>query len=369
MGKRISVVFLLSLFFLFILAGAAWGAADAGKGKRPVVVRGVDGVQPPSPFPARSPVMYETAKVSDCTAINPEVPVTTTAIAGYTYYDYQKNGSMGRMIAAGPGGERHFIFHETRGSYNDYPRWVTYNCYDGVATWVGPTWIDGGDDVNAGYANILTMHDGREVILYHSTIEEPEQYCKLAVGDAGYVCSGYFTNKYDLPDYHDSAAGGTPQGNWPKGCIVYDAVTETDYIHIVTTENATGVAQSAGYLRCVFQGENLVCHSPNGYGPYTRFPGVANPSPLEKIDVFEHLGTINAVMASSPKEGSRRVAIVYLKNRDDYSSQNNNDVAYIESMDNGNEWFASGFSAPVNVTNYPTGGTERAYTDVAACYD
>ncbi len=369
MGKRISVVFLLSLFILFIFAGAASGAVSTKTGKRPAVLHRVDGAEPPAPYKGRSPVLYEGGKVSDCEAINPEVPVTLTASVGMTYYDYQKNGSMGRMIAVGPGGHTHFIFHETEGDYSTYPRYVTYNCTDGLGFWVGPYRVDGGEDNNAGYANIMTMHDGREVILYHSTEETPEQYCKLAVGDAGYVCSGYFTNLYDLPDYHDSAASSTPQGNWPKGCIVYDAVTDTDYIHIITMENATTTAQSGGYLRCVFKGDNLVCHSPNGYGPYTRFPGVPNPSPLEKIDVYAHLASINGVMASSPKDGSKRVAIVYLENRDDYATQYNNDVAYIESMDNGNDWFSTGFTAPVNVTNYATGFTERAYTDVAACYD
>ncbi len=367
MGKRISVLFLLSLLTLFVLASAASGAVDAKQGKRPIAVNRVDGAQAPSPYVARSPVMYEGAKVSDCQAINPAVPVSIIASTGMTYYDYQKNGSMGRMIAVGPGGHRHFVFHETRGDYSDYPRYVTYNCTDGAGFWVGPVWVDGGDDNNSGYANIMTMHDGREVIVYHSTAESPEQHSKLAVGDAGYVCSGYFTNRYDIPDIHDSATGSAPNGYWPKGCIVYDADTDTDYIHIVTVENATGIGQSAGYLRCVFKGENLVCYSPNGYGPYNRVPNTAYPSPMDKIDVFEHLGTISAVIVSSPV--SKRVAIVYCKNRDDYSTQDNNDVAYIESMDNGNEWFASGFTAPVNVTNYATGFTERAYTDVAACYD
>jgi hypothetical protein len=366
MGKRISVLFLLSLLTLFVLVSAALGAVDAKQGKRPIAVNRVDGAQDPSPYAARSPVMYEGAKVSDCEAINPEVPVSIVASTGMTYYDYQKNGSMGRMIAVGPGGHRHFVFHETRGDYADYPRYVTYNCTDGAGFWVGPTWVDGGEDNNSGYANILTMHDGREVILYHSTLEEPEAHTKLAVGDKGYVCSGYFTNWYDLPDYHDSAASSTPNGYWPKGCIMYDADTDTDYIHIITTENTTGVGQSAGYLRCVFQGDNLKCRSP-GWGPYTRIPNTIFPSPMDKIDVWEHLGTINAVMASSPV--SKRVAIVYLKNRDDYSTQQNNDVAYIESMNNGDDWFATGFTAPVNVTNYPSAGTERAYTDVSACYD
>ena len=82
MEKRISVLFLLSLFILFVLASAALGAVDAKQGKRPIAVNRVDGAQAPSPYAGRSPVMYEGAKVSVCTDINPEVPVTTVASTG-----------------------------------------------------------------------------------------------------------------------------------------------------------------------------------------------------------------------------------------------------------------------------------------------
>jgi hypothetical protein len=46
-------------------------------------------------------------------------------------------------------------------------------------------------------------------------------------------------------------------------------------------------------------------------------------------------------------------------------------VMYFESTNNGDDWLDGSQWPPTihNVTNYPTGAKERAYTDVAACYD
>jgi hypothetical protein len=367
MRKRISVVFLLSLFTLFVFAGAALGAADANKSKVSDLLP-MDGGQGPKAGFAPSPVVYE-GKVADCAEVYPEVainPATPVAV-GFTYYDYQKNGSMGRMIAVGPAGHRHFIFHETRGDYNDYDRYITYNCHDGAIYWVGPTWVDGGEGINAGYVQMLTTHTGQEVIVYHRT-DTPNWVSTMMIGDEGYICTGYFTNKYDLPDVIDFPASAAANGLWPKACIVYDAETDTDYYHYVVNENnpLLGGDQTFGYGRCVFQGANLVCHSP-GYGPYTRFPNTANPSGFEVIAVVDTIKCIAPVIVSSPV--SKKVAIVYTKHREDV--QQNNDVMYVESDSNGTDWI-NGFNWPptkINVTNYPAGNGRRAYTDVAACYD
>ena len=253
------------MFLLAIFAGAALAAK---KSKVPVLVP-KDGSLRTNAGVAPSAVMYE-GKGADCEQINPEVPVNpaTPVAVGYTYYDEQQIGSMGRMIAVGPGGHRHFILQETRGPFGlTYPRYITYNCTDGGKYWVGPTWIDGGDDINAGYPQMSTMHDGREIVLYHRQ-DTPIWYSSLLVGDEGDICTGYFTNKYDLPDVHDFPTS-TVNGYWAKGAIGYDA--DTDYIHIVTTEGdvyppGQNPDRTIAYQRCNFQGNNLVCYSP-GYGP------------------------------------------------------------------------------------------------------
>jgi hypothetical protein len=272
------------------------------------------------------------------------------------------------MIAVGPGGHRHTVFHETRGPTSEgYPRYVTYNCKDPLDQWLGPTWIDGGEGINAGYTQMLVMHDGRPVVLYHRQ-GDPPWHSSLLLGDDGYACSGDFGNMYDLPDVIDGYISA-PNGYWPKGCIVYDAEVDTNYVHIICTESTGGTnEQTFAYQRCAFQGDVLVCHSP-GFGPYIRHPNAAYPAPFETIAPVDTVRVISGIIATSPV--SQRVAIVYAKNRDNFETQVNNDVVYVESMDNGEDWLNSSNWPAVrhNVSNYPTEATERVYTDVAACYD
>ena len=379
MGKRISVVFLISLFALFIFVGGALGAADARKSQDRSAALRVDGAQPPGEYagPSPSPVFYESGMQPNCEDINPVDPIVILQHEewGMTYYDYQKNGSMGRMIAVSCGGHRSMVFHETRGDYADFPRYVSYNCKDPVSVWCGPMWMDGGPGINAGYANMSVMNDGTEIIFYHRTA--PPIGCwntSLARGEYGEQCQCYIIKKYDLPDRHQDEPDGQ-RGMWPKGYVMYDAVTDTDYIHIVTTEStpAGETYQTIAYQRCVFQGNTLVCHSPGGLGPYTREPGVGEDDPDHVIAVIDDITTISAIATGSPV--SKRVAIVYTKSRGHDGGggceQHNNDVVYIESMNNGDDWLDGTQWPPTihNVSNYEPLTTERAYCDVAACYD
>jgi hypothetical protein len=371
MKKNILLGLVLPIFLLAIFAGGALAA------EKPRVFP-MYGPEPPGKHVGPSPVMHEEGMQPDPEDINPDPGVVVIQLDqwGMTFYDEQQVGSMGRMIAVGPGGHRHVVFHETQGPFGPaFPRYVTYNCKDPLDAWLGPTWIDGGPDINAGYPQMLVMHDGREIILYHRTEGTPTWWSTLAVGDEGFIGQGYFTNLYDLPDKHDDTQTGDYPGMWPKGCIVYDAETDTDYIHIVTTESAPGAGdnRSIAYQRCVFQGDNLVCISPGGLGPYTRVPNVAG-NPDDEIAVFDFTGTFSAVAVSSPV--SHKMAIVYTKPEEGGITKleegaTDNDVYYIESTNNGVDWLNGTPWPPTiyNVTDYEYECQERAFTDVAACYD
>jgi hypothetical protein len=382
MGKRISVVFLISLFALFLFAGGALGATDAKKVHRFVPVPlPVDGAQPPGEYAGFSPVFYELGRQPDCEDINPVDPIVIIQHEqwGATFYDYQKNGSMGRMIAASPAGCRHMVFHETRGPYGNppegFPRQVTYNCKDSLSDWCGPAQVDEGPGHNSGYAQMLLLHDGTEVVLYHKAgpaIPGP-WHTSLLRGEYGYECQCFITDRFDIPDCHDNPIAAEPNGYWPKGATMYDGITDSDYVHVVTTENneLLGGTQSIAYQRCVFEPstQDIVCYSPHDpvYGPYRRSPNVDGDAD-DLIAVLDTIKCIVAVVVSSPV--SKRVAIVYTKHRED--AQVNCDVVYVESMNNGEDWFAPGGWPPTihNVTNYPGNASgPRAYTDVAACYD
>jgi hypothetical protein len=380
MVKRISVVFLVSLFVFFIFAGGALAANKSSRYERSAsVALPVDGGSqtPAYSVPTPMPPMYEGGKAANCDQINPEVTVYQKDSWGTTYYDYQKNGSMGRMIAIGPGGYRHMIFHKTYGfPYGNpptgYPRYVMYNCKDPSNNWLGETAIDGGTNINAGYANIAVLHNGVELAIYHqSTSVAPLYYSVLKVGDGtDYICQGYFSNLYDLPDHIE----GTPTGQngmWPKACVKYDAVKDTDYIHVVLTQNSpnAGDDQILGYERCQFQGTTMKCITRYGGSrvTYTRLPNTNYPGPLDYVGAFDTSKSIATIAVASPI--SKKVAVVYMRHRQD--TQYNNDVMYFESTNNGDDWLDGTQWPPTkyNITNYPTGSTERAYTDLAACYD
>jgi hypothetical protein len=399
MGKRILlVVFLLSFFALFVFAGGALAAKkpSASPHKASVVYPTVDGGEALPSFGA-TPVIYEGGKAADCYAINPDpgVVVIQQDQWGATWYDYQKNGSMGRMIAVTSAGQKEMAFTNlvTPPYITGHPRWVTYNCKNASNVWCGTKDVDGGTNINAGYVNSCAMHDGREAMIYHKAGSLATWYTTLAIGDSGYVCSGSnaFVCKYDVPDSLGGAV--TNNGMWPKMGIVYDEVTGRDYMHIVMTEGKTsGGNQKIGYVRCYLMPDanpatcdTLICEMPTTQsGPVSPVKIPANKKmpnlwaayfgQVPTLPAGEYTNTISVVVATSPV--SKKVRLVWTNKREAGTNQYNNDVCYVASDSNGNEWFRPGNWPPSiangllhYVTNYATTDMERAYTDVAACFD
>jgi len=392
MGKRILlVVFLLSFFALFVFAGGALAAKKPSTSpqKASVVYPTVDGGEALPQF-GPSPVIYEGGKEADCFAIDPDslVVIIQHDQWGTTWYDYQKNGSMGRMIAVTSAGEREMTFTNlpTPPYIAANPRYADYNCKNSLDAWCGVRHVDGGLNINAGYSNIATMHDGREAIIYHAAGSLKRWYTTLAVGDPGQVCvsGNTFAKKYDIPD----SLGGlvTENGMWPKIATLYDASEDRDYMHIVMTMGKTsGGDQKLGYVRAyLIPGDTLYCETPTGQ------PGVVSPIkvpantkvPNKWCGYFgevpgipnNYTNTISLVVVTSPV--SKKVKLVWTNKRESGTNQYNNDVCYVESDSNGNEWFRPGNWPPTlangllhYVTNYQTSDMERAYTDLAACID
>jgi hypothetical protein len=405
MKTKIFMISVLTLVVLLIFAGGALAAHKAKPSTIKVIkandVLPVDGGEPQAYF-GPTPVMYERA-ITACDSIHPDPAVTILQLDqwGTTYFDYQKNGSMGRMIAVGPAGEREMVYMRTRGPYSTtYPRYITYNCKNWSGSWCqGDTGrnVDGGVARNAGYVNIAAMHDGREVVIYHRTgylSGETPWNTSLSVGDPGFVCSDLntFTNHYDIPDSLPGAPT-TATGMWPKCAVMYDDTVDTDYIHVVMTEGKTsGGNQRLGYLRCHLVGASLLCETPyavgNTYGgdapgwwmlaPNTHFVPNKNVAYFGETSPGsgEYPNDIAVLVVPSPV--SKKVGIVFVNKKKSGNSEVDNDVFYFESTNNGNSWFPQygGTWPPTiangmlkNITNYPANGTERAYSDLAACYD
>ncbi|MGB3092061.1 MAG: hypothetical protein WBC42_02475, partial [Candidatus Zixiibacteriota bacterium] len=118
MVKRLTIVFILSVFITLMFVGGAFAttakkvSAD-GKEMRHIS----EDVYPPETMDAAAGLgKYSTTGSKDPAACydlipDPEVPAATEHdLVGLTWYEYQKNGSMGRMISvssAGTGGYRH----------------------------------------------------------------------------------------------------------------------------------------------------------------------------------------------------------------------------------------------------------------------
>jgi hypothetical protein len=413
MGKRILlVVFLLSFFALFVFAGGALGANKPSRGgleKASVVYPTVDGKETRSSYSGPTPLMYEGGKDADCFDIHPDQGTHPVVVLehdqwGATYYDYQKNGSMGRMIAVTAAGQREMMYMYLGGyPYNPSTgpnyRSIYYNCKDALGSWccapIGEE-VHGGQGNNAGYVNIAAMHDGREAIIYHTSgllSAGVPNATALAIGDPGFACNinNNWANKYDIPD----AVGGTEEASWPKMEIVYDPSTDIDYMHIVATEGKTsGGNQRLGYVRChLLPGDTLtfklVCETPWGQTGVdsvdTILPNTTTTnkqiayfgqSEAPGVGADQYPNTISVIAAPSPV--SKKIAIVFTNKREKGNIQVNNDVFYFESTNNGESWFPQhgGQWPPTiangmlhNVSNYLTTDMERAYTDVAACYD
>lgn len=388
MCRKLRICLPTALIFAFIVPLAFAGTTERKSEIIPVssVVPAAGAEVEPPRVVTKHPAMVVNGE-RGCGDISPQAgTIIQDDQIGSTWYEYQQNGSMGQMIAVGPCAHRHTIFHETRGPYGSaYPRWVAYNCKDPLNNWLGPTRIDGGSGINAGYANIGVLHDAREVVIYHTTAETPRAASVLKVADEGGTCSGYFPNRYDLPDWLQA----TEQGMWPKMGIVYDPVIDTDYIHIVVTEGKTiDGNQRLGYIRChLLDDENpvtadtLLCETPTGQfgviSPVKVSPNVVGCGTSCPIAYFgeveapgvppdEYPNTISAVVATSLV--SQKVAIVFTNKRVVGTNQVNNDVFYFESTNNGQDWFPQfgGTWPPTlangklhNITNYPTNGTER----------
>jgi hypothetical protein len=406
MGKRILVLFLVSFFALLVFAG---GALAKNKAKPSTIkfIKDTDLLRmeggEPQPYFAPTPVMYERG-ITACDSIHPDTAVNVIQLDqwGTTYYDYQKNGSMGRMIAVGPAGEREMVFMRTRGPYSTtYPRYITYNCKNWSDAWCqGDSGynVHGGTGINAGYVNNAAMHDGREVIIYHATGALAGGHpwnTALAVGDTHLACvsSNKFYNKYDIPDSLPDAPQ-TATMMWPKLAVMYNDTVDTDYIHITGSEGKTsGGDQRLGYLRChLLANGKLFCETPyedgnayTGQAPgWWEIPANSQFVPNKSIAYFgetspgsgDYPNDIAVLVVTSPV--SKKVGMVFVNKKQSGTNQVDNDVFYFESTNNGNSWFPQygGTWPPTiangmlhKITNYPTNGTERAYTDLAACYD
>ncbi|UCB53030.1 MAG: dockerin type I repeat-containing protein, partial [Candidatus Zixiibacteriota bacterium] len=295
-----------------------------------------------------------------------------------TWYDFQKNGSMGRMISATTaalGGYRHISWMWTAGEYPGVQRRVYARSKPEAGVWSTAQEVGLGT-VASGYCNQTHLNDGNPVVIFHRWgIGGNVSY--LARADAP-AANPLYTRKWDLPDDLPEGASGEV-GAWPKGDVLF--VEDTvyaggpwNYLHIIETESAleAGAQQFIGYMRCyVDPGDinNLKCQTPTISPEVYNIP--ANTAFQDEVYGFDESCDLSAVIVTNRFNGSTgaRVTMAYMPIINDDCDQMHN-VGYYECMDNGDGWLdGTDWPATLHMVADYTGANERAYHDVSACYD
>lgn len=259
---------------------------------------------------------------------NRDPAVGNEILIGRTWYDYQHNGSISKMVVNDGIGAVHFVWMCGFNSQND-PRRMVYNVWDlnDEALQRDPEdrlVIDAGTRSGYGMLDCLP-EDGRAVPMYHvlGHIQEDMEYVQTCMSvDWGYRWGAF------LPFYPES----WPEINliWPHG-----ALDMQNRAHILSTEytedNDVQIWQRVGYWR----GD-----------PNQAFDEWEWTNPPINVDTA---GVISAVVATSVQ--SNKVALAWHHNRvgsemeteiGDWNEakgawQRNNDVQYLLSED-GDEW-------------------------------
>lgn len=193
-------------------------------------------IKPDTPMPDNGRVYREYE------GMNPRRdPVGETTNVGQTYYDYQHNGSISKMIAIDPDGGMHVTWMKSYDA-GQARRRMAYNWFDpDGGEWLEPE--NGGivaDNSNrAGYGHVTILpEDGRAVIFCHSQpnpLQGDEYLSTMCVDFA--LGIGAFESSY-APTWPNTFL------IWPKG-----AISQNNSAHMLATENTADdvIFQKVGY--------------------------------------------------------------------------------------------------------------------------
>jgi hypothetical protein len=264
--------------------------------------------------------------------LKPELTLTSPGqMVGTTHYDQQTNCSTGNRIAKDTYGNIHLCWMNGVDVWTGN-RWIYYNFRDAASSsW---SWASTGIQVNPppegdGYTNLSVLSDGRPTVTYHSSRDS--DWVVISVDDSpGY---GVFT-EYDVRD----DGPGPYHYIWP-----YETIDRRDRIHIISCESfGTGTPQRTVYTRSDDEGNTWI-----------------------EPELWDTLMDISGILTSSRISDKVAIAFTHPRHLED-PDQYDNDMCYYESLD-GVTWNFNG--GMVNVSNYQTLDTLRAYCDCDAVYD
>ncbi|MFH0766286.1 MAG: hypothetical protein V2A61_07685, partial [Calditrichota bacterium] len=308
--------------FLMVILIAASAAARPAVNETPAMYRAAINVEPakiigldtqfetrvsPYQVPYRDPVR------------DPAVGEET--LIGRTWYDYQHNGSIGKMIAKDSDGGIHIVWMCGENAQLAGTRHMLYNYIDPDGALLNQPdareRIDNGTRSGYGVVALLPA-DQRACPFYHvlGHLQNDPTYLQCAMSVDWGPGVGAF-QPYYLPNWPQISLA------WPKGCF-----DRRNFAHVISTENAPEQNwQRIGYWRGV---------------PNRNFDQWQWTTPPVNVDTT---GCISSVTAASIQ--SNRVAAAWHHNRvgTDFGDwvnamgawQRNNDLVYLISED-GENW-------------------------------
>lgn len=308
----------LLIVFLAFIACAILAEAKPSKTMPMTMLKKITGNEP---LPESQTIPYNPGTITD----------SPGTIVGYTYYDYQTNGSTGNRVALCNDNSVYFCWTKAFGwPYPPATRHVYYNWIDPEGEWLEP---EQGYQVSvnsgSGYTNLDIRTDNRGVIAYHQgdfIIVSVERLPGFEIFDHYTVPNQLFPQDDDSPGIC----------MWP-----YIAVDRNNRIHLAMTEATDTRLSRMAYTRS------------NDGGPTWTTP--------QQVDTVM---VISSVIDASPV--SDRVVLAYSKTTDT-TTQWYNDIVYYVSQ-NGTTW--DWRYGRHNITDYAHDNDSLwAYTDLDVIFD
>ncbi|MBU1637061.1 T9SS type A sorting domain-containing protein [bacterium] len=276
--------------------------------------------------------------------------------AGTTYYDYQHNGTTGKMISVDETGWVHMVWMNGLNASTS-ERHVFYNLWN-PSTETFLYAAEGGIQVDpstrAGYTSQATSPDGRCYPAFHQIISTVDAHAAASIDFLPQ--SGAFSTT-EVPYLLDNRCGVAADMEiiWPHMTMDIEG-----NLHMISCENpCTG---EAGDPQRVYYSRGIPQFDEFGFGAGIDW------QPVVGEDSFLEVDTVMVIAPDiAASRYTNRVVIAWNKSRDDISiadsaTQRNNDVVYVISEDGGLNW-----GEEVNITNFEAPDWECLSGDTAEC--
>ena len=268
--------------------------------------------------------------------------------AGTTWYDYQHNGTPGKMISVDADGYIHVVWmNGLNSAFN--PRHVYYNVWDPSSeTFSVPNGSQINATIRAGYACNATYDNGFCFPAFHEIITGANAHTASAIDFL--PRSGAFTTSQPSWCY---ISGVEQQYIWPK-----IAFTPDGRLHLVSTLTTP----NAGDPQVMLYSRGTPQFDPDGFGLDITWDAVGGDCDFQFVD---SVMTIAGDIAAS--RHSNRVVIAWAHPRSDLTDANtrnqiDNDLYIQISEDGGQNW-----GPRTNITNFVPGDLNCPSQDTLVC--